>query len=100
MAIDLVSQEGYNRTYTFDDADVTVPILSIGLMAEDENDVTFFAKSRNRGGKIHHLPTGEEIMFDKKYGVYWILFDVDEDILQPDTVNTNSNMDFHRHGDP
>ena len=58
---------------TVDNADVTMLILSNGLMAEDENGATFFAKSRSREGKIHHLPTGEELMFDKTYGVFFLM---------------------------
>ena len=97
MAIDVTSQEGYKRRYVFDDADVTVPILSIGLMTEEDNDVLF----QKRGGKIIHLPTGQEIEFEKKHGVYWIKFDVDMDILDPDyDKSTNNQSGFVRPGTP
>ena len=42
-------EEGYKRVYTFQNADVTVPILSTGRMADHDHTSTF----KKDGGFIH-----------------------------------------------
>ena len=95
MKIDVVSQEGHERTYVFDDADVAVPILSIGLATEDDNDVLF----QKRGGESIHLPTRHEIAFEKKHCGYWIKFGIDARILEP-PKDPETNTDSVRPGTP
>ena len=79
MTVEAESEEGYKRTYTFQNADVTVPILSIGLLTYDGNDVL----CQKRGGNIIHVPSGEEIAFVRRHCVYFIKFKFDWDGLQP-----------------
>ena len=82
LTVDAESMEGYRRRIVFDDADVSIPILSIGLMTDNDNDVLF----QKKGGKIIQLPTGEEIAFIRMHGVYFVELKFDMDILEP-TVN-------------
>ena len=70
FTVEAESMEGYKRKYTFQNADVTVPILSIGKLTDDEHDVMF----KKHGGKIIHVPTGEEIHFIRRHGVYFIQY--------------------------
>ena len=91
--IPATSMEGYERTFTFDDADVTVPILSIGKLTDNDNDVLF----QKRGGKIIHVPSGEEIHFKRMHGVYFIIFNVNRALLKPPLV---PKPDFTRPGTP
>ena len=79
MVIPAVSLEGHKRTYTFDDADVTVPILSNGKLTDDGNDVLF----QKRGGKIIHLETGEIIHFKRMHGVYGITMNINNELPRP-----------------
>ena len=82
MVVDAESLEGYKRRITFQDTDVTLPILSIGLMTDDDNDVLF----QKRGGKSIHNPTGEIIEFTRMHGVYFIEPKFDHDLLTPPTT--------------
>ena len=49
LTVDAESMEGYRRRIVFDDADVSIPILSIGLMTDNDNDVLF----KKKGGKLY-----------------------------------------------
>ena len=73
---------------------MTVPILSIGKLTDDDNDVLL----QKRGGKIIHLPTGETMAVEKRYGVYWIILEMDEHVLQPKDLL--EDQDFHGPGAP
>ena len=93
MVIPATSLEGYERVFTFDDADVTVPILSIGKLTDDGNDVLF----QKRGGKIIHIASGEIIHFKRMHGVYFITFNINSALLKPPPVPI---ADFRRPGIP
>ena len=61
MTINFESQEGHHRTFTFKNADVAIPIISPGLLADDNHDALFRKKrghvdpqSLRRG---HQIPT-------------------------------------------
>ena len=89
MTVDAESLEGYRRRITFDDANVSIPSLSIGLMTYCDNDLLF----QKKGGKIIHVPSGEEIAFVRRHGVYFIKFKFDWHILQPN-VPEAAEQDF------
>ena len=94
MQIDVTSMEGHARTFRFKHADVTVPIMSIGLLADHDNDTLF----QKRGGKIIHVRRGEIIHFQRMHGVYFVKFKVDAHILNPPPPPPPSaveHQDFH-----
>lgn len=84
MTVQAQSEESRTRTYTFQNAPVTAPILSIGKLTDDDNDVLF----QTRGGNIIHVSSGEEIAFVRRHGVYFIKLNIDWRILQPEEPET------------
>ena len=98
--IDFFTKSGRPRHITFQNADVSMPIISIGKLTDAEHEVTFTAT----GGRILHLKSGEIDEFIRLHGVYWIELNVDETLLKPGGGTTepgkNVSLDFLEAGAP
>ena len=81
------TKEGHRYSTTFTNADVTMPILSTGRMA-DSDCLSTFGKN---GGTILHTPSGEISEFIRCYGVYFVKLVVDPNVL-------NEGQPFQRQG--
>ena len=79
MSVNFESLEGHQKTFTFKNADVAIPILSTGLLTDDDHESTF----RKKDGGLTHVPTIQTIKFFRMYGVYFFRFKVDKSILAP-----------------
>ena len=66
--VDFWTQEGHARQITFQNANVSFPILSTGRIA-DNNNTIWYDKD---GGEIVDMQTGETSRFVRAMGVYWI----------------------------
>ena len=73
------TQEGHQRKVTFENADVTVPILSGGKLADEDNALTFL----KWGGWVQGLHTGDISKFVRAHGVYWIKLVCEDGVLKP-----------------
>ena len=62
------TQEGQQRHVTFQNAPVTVPIVSSGKMCDEDNEITY----TKTGGYIKDCITGGVTKIQRGYGVYWI----------------------------
>ena len=71
---------------TFQNADVGMPIFSIGNI-NDDNCETMFRKDN---GTIYNLTNGEEIDFIRASGVYFVKMKVERALVEP--------AGFARHG--
>ena len=78
---------GHSYQTTIQNADVTVPILSTGRMADHDHTSTF----KKDGGFIHDDLTGNVSNFIRCHGVYFTKLIVDDHIL-------NSGAPFRRPG--
>ena len=81
------TQEGHAYNTTIQHANVTVPILSTGRMADHHHKSTF----EDTGGTIEDKLTGNVSQFIRCHGVYFIKLVVDEQIL-------NTGSPFTRQG--
>lgn len=79
MTAQAESKEGHKRSYTFQNADVTVHIIATGLRTDEDNDVL----CQKRGGEFIRVPTGEAIAVERRHGVCFIELLWDWHILQP-----------------
>ena len=77
FGIAFTKQEGHAYSTTFQTADVTMPILSTGRMADSDCVSTF----RKDGGTILHEPSGEISHFIRCHGVYFVKLTVDANVL-------------------
>ena len=89
MDVSFVSLEGHKRTFTFQNADVSIPILSTGLLT----DVDHTAMFEKTGGDLYNTPTGENIRFFRMYGVYFFKFRIDQRIPIPPLPTTTNDHD-------
>ena len=89
MSVPFVSLEGHGRTYSFLNADVSIPTLSTGLLADDDNSALF----EKDGGDLYHKPSGENIHFFRMYGVYFFIFKKGK-ILSPPTAPVERHQRF------
>ena len=65
--------------YIFQDADVALPILSTGKLADCDYELVY----RKTGGEIRNLATGEVSKLFRMHGVYFIELSVDSKLLAP-----------------
>ena len=70
MSVNFESLEGHQKTFTFKNADVAIPILSIGLLTDDDHEATF----RKNDGVLKRVPTNQTIKLVRVYGVYFFSF--------------------------
>ena len=63
-----VTEQGHKVNVTFQDAEVGVPILSVGELTDSKHKVDF----EDHGGEILHKPTGTVTPFVRKLGVYFV----------------------------
>ena len=80
------------RKTTFQNAEVGLPIFSIGQVAKDKHRVIFDEDE----GVIVHKPTGKEIPFIMRNGVYFIKMRVPRALVQPNEGQPNQS--FGRRG--
>lgn len=83
------TEAGTRRQATFQDAPALFPIISPGGVAGADNTVTL----TKTYGIIKDDETGETDYMIRRYGVYWILPTLDDNMLQP-------QPDFHQAGKP
>ena len=81
------TQEGHPYTTTFQNAEVSMPILSTGRMADSGCTSTF----KKDGGTIHHEPSNAVSHFIRCHGVYFVNMVVDPELL-------NTGAPFQRLG--
>ena len=81
------TEAGTKRMATFQDAPVMFPIISLGGVTDAGNTVTL----KKTFGIIKDDDTGETDYMIRRYGVYWILLTLEDDMLQ---------QDFHQAGKP
>ena len=84
MTVPATTQEGHAKTFVFQNADVTIPILSTGNLSDDNNDILY---SQN-GGKIIDLTHNTESTFIRKWGVYFLKLKIPIELL----VDANGNV--------
>ena len=87
--LEFKTPEGHRYKTTIQNADVTVPILSTGRMADHDHTSTF----QKAGGFIKDDLTGNISKFIRCHGVYFIQLTVDEAML-------NAGLPFQRPGKP
>ena len=71
-----------------------MPILSVGKLTDDDNDVLI----QKEVGKSHTYLRERSYRWKTRYGVYWIIVELDENILEP--TKQFNDPDFHGHGAP
>ena len=97
FAVSGLTDEGHEANISFVDADVDMPIISVGQLAKEGKKGTDVSFSK-RGGTIRDTDTGRVTRFIKKQGVYFIRLRIRrapmKDIGGDDIVM--ANMDFVR----
>ena len=68
MTIPCTTQEGHRKTFVFQNADVTLPILSTSNMADSDNDILY----QKHGGKVAEVSTNKFSEFDRHGNVYFM----------------------------
>ena len=89
FSIECTTAEGHRREFTFQNAQVAMPILSTGQIA-DQGNVIYYDQY---GGHIINLTSGEQSRFIRRQGVYFIELRVNSDLV-PD----NHDQGFQRRG--
>ena len=97
-----VTEQGHKLNVVFQDAEVGMPILSVGELTDTQHKVDF----EHDGGEIIHKPTQTITPFIRRAGVYFVKLLVprdavqkqqDEDAMQVDADRPSS---FGRRGAP
>ena len=91
--IPVESLEGHERTFTFKNANVSIPILSTGRFADEDHD----SLSQKTEGQLLHVPTGEGIHLFRMHGVYFFKFNISQSVLKP---CDEANQDVQAGTDP
>ena len=81
----MFTNEGYRCNATYQIADIERPLMAVGKVCDQNNEVIF----RQHGGTIKNLTTGTEINFERKNGVY---------ILETWVMKGESTSPFMRQG--
>ena len=81
--------EGSKVAIEFDSMQVKTPILSVGKLVRDNNEVRF----RRHGGFIQNSASGKKINVFEYQGVCFMKLKI-----QPPNDRKNSHQDFHRQG--
>ena len=79
MHIQFWTPDGQQRVTTFQNAAVGMPILSIGLITDEGNDVTF----TKNGGYILQKDTGFKTQMVRRLGVYFVQLRVPRKFVDP-----------------
>ena len=86
--LEVVTNDGLHMQQTFQMAEVTRPLSSVGEITDKGNVVVF----GRRGGYVHNVATGSRLPFDRHQGVYllktWFL----------ESGDGPSDSPFHRQG--
>ena len=73
------TEQGHKVNVTLHDAEVGMPILSVGELTDTQHKVDF----EDRGGDILHKPTGHRFEFIISPGVYFIQMRVRRSLVEP-----------------
>lgn len=79
MEVPVETLEGYKRAFKFKNADVSIPIRSTSLLADDNHD----SLCSKKGCNLIHVPTGETIHVVRMHGVYFFRFKRCNSIIDP-----------------